>query len=54
MDDQRYQELLHKRDRVGLSDEDATELGRMHEASSQASRGRRRVHREVWNAAGGE
>jgi hypothetical protein len=29
MDDQRYQELVEKRDRVGLSDEEATELGRM-------------------------
>lgn len=29
MDDQRYHELVEKRDRVGLSDEEATELGRM-------------------------
>ena len=29
MDDLRYQELMGKRDRVGLSNEEASELGRM-------------------------
>ena len=29
MDDDRYQELVEKRDRIGLSDEEASELGRM-------------------------
>jgi hypothetical protein len=29
MDDLRYQELMDKRDRVGLSNEEASELGRM-------------------------
>jgi hypothetical protein len=29
MDDRRFQDLLDKRDRVGLSDEEASELGRM-------------------------
>ena len=29
MDDQRYRELVEKRDRVGLSDAEASELGRM-------------------------
>lgn len=29
MDVQRYEELVHKRDDVGLSDQEADELGRM-------------------------
>jgi len=29
MDAQRYEELVHKRDDVGLSDQEADELGRM-------------------------
>jgi len=29
MDEERYQELVRKRNRVGLSDQEASELGRM-------------------------
>ena len=42
MDEQRYQELLRKRDEEGLTDEEASELGRMiaeHEGKPYQGRG---------------
>ncbi len=45
MDDQRYQELVEKRDRVGLSDAEASELGRMMaERMGKPYRGPRDIH----------